>query len=699
MHVWEQILLLLSAPLIVLLAFVALPGRTGRMGRFIFMIGSLALGWFFFRIESFFPHAGFSNFVLPRDIEICLVILPFFWLVFSVIFAREDYVSSLKRSRVGLLFGGGLAILFFILVFFYPLIILQAAYPDPHKLFVSRVGSWYFLYVIVISALTMINFESTYRASWGIYRRKLRPSVMLIGLIQVSLLLSASLVLLSGEMKREYLAALAGLCVLASLLIAVYYRSYQPQQSGVYVRKHAVYSSVGIIIIGFYLVLAGAIGKIIQIIGGDIKLFISVLGAMVAFLALLALILSRSIKERIKLTIEKTFHSGQMDFEGELATFSEDIATIFDPEELTEKILELLRDRLGIGKLYLFYTDPHQDNLISIFPREKSELDDFKIATNGAFADWIFRHGEAMVMEDLMERLSGSGADIPEFKMLSRLDISITLPLIAKQRLVGVLFLGSKVNKEPFRHQEIQFISSIGYQFSLALFSARLSEELLAARQIESFHKFTTFVMHDLKNSVSMLSMLLQNYEANMDNPEFQKSAITTIDGAVRRMQIVMEKLKSGEEVETFKFSDCNLNEIILALEKRLGLGQQDGIEYSHKLADKALVKGDLEKLAEVVRNLIINALEAMPDGGKLAVKTALDSKRVILEVRDTGVGMTPEFVSKKLFKPFATTKQKGLGIGLFQSKEWIEKMGGKINVRSAPGKGSAISLIFGRKE
>jgi putative PEP-CTERM system histidine kinase len=694
---WEQIFLIISAAIVVIFAFIAFLGKTGRFARIIFLVGSFMMAWCYFRLQNIFPPAGSDDYFLPIDISICLTILPFLCLLFSLVYAREDYFASLRRSRLGLILIGGIGLLLNIISYFYPIIILKGAYPDPHNIYVTNLGQWYFLYLIIISAMIMINLESTYRASWGVYRRKLRPSVLVVAIILSLQLISSSLVLLSGEIQRWSVPVISLLSALAIILIAIYFRKYEIQQSGVFVRQHAIYSSAGIIIIGFYLVLAGGIGKIIQIIGGDIKLFISVLGAMVVFLAILALLLSRSIKERIKGTVEKTLQSGQFDFEGELATFSEDIATLLDPDELTKKFLDMLRDKLGVGKLYLFYTDPHQDNLLLIYPRGADQKEKLKIASGGSLADWLFRHGEAMVVEDLKERLINSESAMEELKMLSRLELSISLPLIAKRRLVGILFLGPKANKEQFGHQEIQFISSIGHQFSLALFSARLSEELLAARQIESFHKFTTFVMHDLKNSVSMLLMLLQNYESNMESLEFQKSAMTTIDGAVRRMQVVMEKLRSGQE-EAFKITDCNLNEILLNIESRLDLNNRNGLKYSKTLAENPIVACDLDKLQEVVRNLVINALEAMPDGGSLSMKTAEDRDRIVLTVTDNGIGMTSEFISNRLFKPFATTKQKGLGIGLFQSKEWIEKMNGKILVKSVPLKGSTISLIFRKK-
>ncbi|NIT51188.1 MAG: PEP-CTERM system histidine kinase PrsK [candidate division Zixibacteria bacterium] len=699
MYLWESAVLLSSSIVLLISSLVALLGRTTILSRGIFFIGGVLFAWLFFRFYIIYPEPDFENLPFPIDLNIIMALLPFVWLLFSMVFAREDYRASLRRGKLWLSFAGLLALALTIAGAVRPLLILAGDYPAPHEIMVTRIGQWYFLYLIVIAAMVMINFENTYRSSWGIYRRKLRPPILILGLMLILLLFSSSLVLLSGTINRLTFPLLGVLSALAAVMIALYFLRYEPQQSGVYVRRHAIYSSIAIIIIGFYLILAGAIGKIIQVIGGDIKLFASVLGALVAFVILLVLVLSRSIKERIKGTVEKTLHPGQIDFEEELASFSEDVAIMLDPEELTSKILELFKERLGIGKLYLFYTDPNQEHLTMTYPRDHELSEEIRIHSDGTVASWLFRHGEAMVMDDFVERLSGGGEEPEELEQLQELGVAITLPLIAKQRLVGILFLGPKADNETFTHREIQFISSIGHQFSLALFSSRLSEELLHARQIESFHKFTTFIMHDLKNSISMLSMLLQNYEANIDNTEFQKSAMTTINGAVNRMQRIMDKLKSGEKAETFAIMDCNPNEIVLSLESKLGLNDIGNVEYKKDLKDVGSIKADPDKLSEVIRNLIINALEAMPEGGKLEIATLRTDDRVIIQVSDTGLGMSSDFISSKLFKPFATTKKKGLGIGLFQSKDWVEKMHGKMIVKSTQGEGTSLSVEFPAQE
>jgi len=201
--------------------------------------------------------------------------------------------------------------------------------------------------------------------------------------------------------------------------------------------------------------------------------------------------------------------------------------------------------------------------------------------------------------------------------------------------------------------------------------------------------------MHDLKNSISMLSMLMQNFDANVDNPEFLKSALVTIKGAVGRMQSVISKLKSSELVSTQTVSNCNPVDIVVSLRGKLGLESIDRINYVEKISETRPIEVDAEKLGGIVENLIINAIEAMPQGGDLIVSVFETDDAVTIEVKDSGVGMEPEFINKKLFKPFETTKKQGLGIGLYQSRDQLDRMGGTFSVSSKLGEGTTFKIIF----
>jgi len=312
--------------------------------------------------------------------------------------------------------------------------------------------------------------------------------------------------------------------------------------------------------------------------------------------------------------------------------------------------------------------------------------------------DWMFRHGEAIDFDDLVARLNTAGIPVPEEGLPDIAEISVCMPLIAKRRMVGLLLVGPGKERDSFSHNDMQLISAVGNQFALAVLSARLSQELLAARQIESFHKFSAFVVHDLKNSISMLSMLLQNYESNADKPDFQKSALVTIQGAVKRMQSIISKLRSSEIVESQTISVCNPVDIVVSLRNKLKLENISGITYRENFDSTTPISADVEKLSGIVENLIVNAIEAMPQGGKLTISVYSSTEQVAIEVKDTGSGMDSEFINKRLFNPFETTKKKGLGIGLYLSRDQLEKMGGRFQVTSAPGEGTVFQVIFPRQ-
>ncbi len=103
----------------------------------------------------------------------------------------------------------------------------------------------------------------------------------------------------------------------------------------------------------------------------------------------------------------------------------------------------------------------------------------------------------------------------------------------------------------------------------------------------------------------------------------------------------------------------------------------------------------DGEQMEKVLGNLLLNAFEALEDGGLIKIKTEANEEKVILSVSDNGHGMSPEFVERSLFKPFRSTKKKGLGIGLYQCKTIIEAYGGKIEVESEEGKGTTFRMLL----
>jgi signal transduction histidine kinase len=181
-----------------------------------------------------------------------------------------------------------------------------------------------------------------------------------------------------------------------------------------------------------------------------------------------------------------------------------------------------------------------------------------------------------------------------------------------------------------------------------------------------------------------------------MSDPEFQKESIKTISGAVTRMERIIEKLKSPPEKEQLQISSVDPLTVINKAVEKSGIPNKIGIELIVENDEMIPVRSDPAVLETVFINLMINAIEAMPEGGRITLKQQItdDEKSVIL-VTDTGIGMPSSFIENQLFRPFVTTKTKGLGIGLYQCREMFREAGGDLMATSEPGRGTTFTLSF----
>jgi putative PEP-CTERM system histidine kinase len=693
---WENILFWAAGAIALLSGLVPLAAKHSRIPRLTFFIISLSSAGCFMLFPNYVNAGGdrfFYDLIAPGAI-----LIPLLWLIFSLSFARENYRIYYRSSRWWLLSALLICSAFCAMSFDNPLASIEISDSGSHQIEISAVGKWFSIVVLLISSFALINIESTYRAATGVYRRRLRAPFVVTAVFFAAIIFSLSGAILKDQLGIWHAEMHAAIALFLFPIVAAYLKSYQLQKSGVFVRGQAVYSSVGIILIGLYLIIVGGFGKVLSLLGSDIKVFYSILAAFFVIVLFMVVLLSSSLKRRFRHYLDASVYpDAPADYQEDLTAFSEDISRTLDPGELIDTLSSLLRERLHVDKLWLFLEHAHLPVFTLVYPA--SEQSATQIDKDSFFADWVFRHGEAIDMTDLSDRLSAAGESFPPKDFPVTSEGSVCMPLIAKRNVVGILFFERKSDAAVLGHKEIQFISAVGSQFALAALSARLSEELLAARQIESFHKFSAFIMHDLKNSISMLSMLMQNFRKNVVNPEFQESAFVTIQGAVGRMQSIISKLTSTSQLSEPALIDCNLADLIANLKEKLGIEQLHGIRYRESIEEIANARVDREQLTSIIENLIVNAVEAMPQGGDLCLALTETNEHVVIEVSDTGTGMDQEFINRRLFRPFETTKSKGLGIGLYQSRDLLERMGGAFKVSSKLGEGTRFQVSLPKSD
>jgi signal transduction histidine kinase len=214
-------------------------------------------------------------------------------------------------------------------------------------------------------------------------------------------------------------------------------------------------------------------------------------------------------------------------------------------------------------------------------------------------------------------------------------------------------------------------------------------------KQFESFARLSSVLTHDLKNQILSLSLLVNNMERKFDREGFKEDAMRTLSDSVNNLQNLVAKL-SDPRTPTKRIRErANISYLVERVIQRTAAQAAGRYKVSSELTPDIFATVDGKAVERVIENLVINALEAMPDGGNLRVATWQDNGSAFVSVADTGKGMTDEFMRERLFHPFATTKKKGIGLGLYSCRDIIEQHGGRIDVASKVNLGTEFKIVL----
>jgi putative PEP-CTERM system histidine kinase len=265
--------------------------------------------------------------------------------------------------------------------------------------------------------------------------------------------------------------------------------------------------------------------------------------------------------------------------------------------------------------------------------------------------------------------------------------------LTAGGRFIGLLALDERVAKEPFTFADFDLLKTIADQTASIVLNLQLAERLREAKEAEAFQTISAFMMHDLKNLASSLSMTIQNLPVHFENADFRQDAIKVMEQGVTRISRMCNQLSTlGKKID-LNLVEADFNHLVQ--NSAHCLNGSSKIKLVTDLQPLPRLKIDTEQIQKVMTNLILNANEAVGSTGEIRVTTEQRDGWAIFSVRDTGRGMSKEFVERSLFRPFKTTKRQGIGIGLYQSKMIVEAHKGKIEVETEEGRGSVFKVML----
>jgi putative PEP-CTERM system histidine kinase len=615
------------------------------------------------------------------------------WLGFAVTYSRGDAGESFRRWKMLIAIACLLPAV--ALVGFRGNLIQVLVRPSSSDLWISfsNAGKVVNVVILVGTVLVLMNLERTFRSAVGTMQWRIKFLILGLAVIFGARIYTRSQALVySGHYNSLTEVEAIGLLVGCVLLGAGYFRSGL-REIDVYPSRAVLQTSITVSLVGGYLFVIGVLAQIVERYGGATSFQLQAFLVLVAIALLALFLLSEKIRQRIKQFVSRHFSRPQYDFRRVWTQFTQSTSSAIDDPALCAASAELISETFNVLSVSIWLFDEEKSKLrleASTSRGRAASGDDaieFPPIDPGVTKVW-----KAFDLEKIKDNWGETLRQISETQF-SEGGNRVGIPLLAGDRYLGLIILADRVSGIPYTVEELELLECIGDQVASSLLNLRLAKEIMLGKELEAFQTISAFFVHDLKNAASTLKLTLQNLPVHFDDPAFRQDTLRSIGTTTNRINQIIERLGAlGSKLE-LRPSPVDLNLVVeQAIENVNGM---PGIDFAKKYEPLPKLMGDGDQLRSVVTNLLLNAREAVGERGRIEVKIGAQDGWAALSVSDDGCGMTPSFLRDSLFRPFKTTKKKGLGIGMFQSKMIIEAHHGSIRVKSDLGKGTTFQVLL----
>ncbi len=464
----------------------------------------------------------------------------------------------------------------------------------------------------------------------------------------------------------------------------------------IYLSHSFLYNSFTVLLIGIYFIAVGVVAKLVYYFRGSQSPAQTALLVFLAILVLALFLLSDRLRLQRKRFISRHFKRPRYDYPRVWARFTERSASVSDMRTLCANIVRMVSETLEALSVSIWLVDEQEECLLLGASTESFDDKSRSLKITGEGGKGLI---QAMNYHPLPVDLRDSTDDwVGALKMrfgeaFEEARIRFCVPLSAAGRQVGILTLGEKVSDEPYTFEDVELMKTIADQAAANLLTLRLGERLQQAKEMEAFQVMSAFFTHDLKNLASRLSLVTQNLPRHFANPDFRNDALRTISQSLDKINGMCSRLSMLSQKLELRPREADLNEMV-----RNALTGLEGMLTNPPTLNLTPIPKfqlDVDQFQSVLVNLLLNARDAVRNGGKIQVCTAMQGNFAALSVSDEGCGMSKEFMDRCLFRPFKTTKKQGMGIGLFHSKKIVEAHQGRIEVESVEGKGTTFTVYL----
>lgn len=605
-----------------------------------------------------------------------------------------------------------------------------------------------------------------------------------------------------------------------SALVAYAIMKHRLMSIEVVIQRSTVYAVATVLIMALYALAVIISETYLRKIMGYTSLAVTALAALI-----IAVIYQPLVKSFQNLT-DRLFFRGRYDYQKTLRKISHEIASVIKLEELTKFIASSFIETMMISEISFLLLEREREHFRSVpltIPRYKR----IEIDVTSPIVSWLLANKDILVREEIEDEIGRQGTPgLAEVRdAMERLGISIWVPIISKDALIGIIALGNKLSGDIFTSEDLVLLTTLANQTAVALDNARLYDEVLSMKnysdeilrsmtngvlttdvrgriitynymaeritgkrlsevlgktceevwgvrgaittavdktlkdrpltnfetgvasperglvpvafsstllrdgqgkkmgallsiqdlsemkeledKIRRADKLTALatmaagMAHEIKNPLSSMKVFAQLLPLKIDDPEYRKKLGEILPREIDRIDRIVESLLGFARSTAPTFEKVRIEEILEENVKYFSeKAENAGVKIKRSYAELPEIEVDKGQLSQVFSNLILNAIQAMPDGGELAVTTlpgkTIDQvlQNVKVKVSDTGHGI-PEEMQKKLFDPFFTTKYGGTGLGLTIAHSVVDGHKGFIDVESRVGKGTTFTVTL----
>lgn len=456
------------------------------------------------------------------------------------------------------------------------------------------------------------------------------------------------------------------------------------------VSRKAAFHSATLLLAGVYLIFISGVGYYVRIFGGDWGRALQLGVIFVALIALSILAVSGSVRAKLRVFLGKHFFRYRYDYREEWLRFTQTLAMQESPQQMGQQVVRGLADMLEspAGCLWL---QTGTDKLLRQAARWNMAQCEETEELASPLCRFMVRTGWVINLEEYRS-VPGRYANLELPPWLSKLPQAwLIVPLCVADDLIGFVVLASARTAVDVNWEVNDLLKTAGRQAASFLAQMQATEALLEVRKFDAFNRMSAFVVHDLKNIVTQLSLMMKNAKRLHANPEFQQDMLMTVDNALDRMRQMMMQLREGATPPGAAFGVD-----LAAMAQRIQADAlRRGRQLNVEIAAKVRARGHEERLERVIGHMVHNAFDATDPTGRVWLKIDRLASQARVEVGDTGHGMSQEFIRERLFKPFQSTKASGMGIGAYESLQYVQELGGTMKVASEPDRGTQVTVLL----